>query len=79
VEDVKFPVLIDTDGGTEDAWALLMAIRAHKDPKVPFDIVGITCVHGTTSVDNAAKNVRRVLRTAGLNHVKTSSSVLWNL
>jgi len=60
---VTYPVLIDTDGGTEDAWALFMALEAHKNSSIPFEIEAITCVHGTTSVDNVAINVTRVLRT----------------
>lgn len=56
------PVLIDTDAGIDDAWALMMMIQAHKNPSISFNIEGITCVHGITDVENVTKNVGRVLK-----------------
>lgn len=58
-------VVIDTDAGTDDAWGLFMAIRAHRDPSHPVRIVAITTVHGNTKVENVNKNVTRTLQTAG--------------
>lgn len=45
--------------GTDDAWALIMLSKAStlKD----FKIIGITCVHGNTDLDNCARNTLRVL------------------
>ena len=59
-------VLIDTDAGIDDCLALFLAAAAHKDPEIPFKIVGITCVNGNTDVDNVCKNVLRTLQAAGL-------------
>ncbi|XP_061592999.1 inosine-uridine preferring nucleoside hydrolase [Cololabis saira] len=49
-------VIIDTDCGIDDAQALMMALAA---PNV--QILGLTCVHGNTSVENVCQNVLRVL------------------
>jgi inosine-uridine nucleoside N-ribohydrolase len=63
------PVLIDTDGGTDDAWALFMALQAHKEKTIPFKIEAISCVHGNTSVDQVAVNVTRVLDTVNIANI----------
>jgi purine nucleosidase len=52
-------VVVDTDPGTDDALALYMLLVAHQ--KGLINLIGITCVNGNTSVDNAARNVLRVL------------------
>lgn len=62
-------VIIDTDAGTDDAWALFMAIAAHKDEAVPFKIEAFTCCHGNTTVQNVAKNVTRTLQTVNENTI----------
>src|SRR4051794_19112050 len=54
------PVIIDTDGGVDDAAALWWAIT---DPRL--DVVGITIVWGNVSLDIAAGAVLRVLAAAG--------------
>ncbi|XP_007555529.2 inosine-uridine preferring nucleoside hydrolase isoform X2 [Poecilia formosa] len=51
-------LLLDVDCGVDDAQAIMLALAA---PKV--EILGITCVHGNTTVDNVYKNVLRVLKT----------------
>ena len=53
-------LLIDTDGGIDDASALWWALTT---PGV--EVVGITAVHGNVDVDTAAANVCRILETAG--------------
>ncbi|XP_030613508.1 inosine-uridine preferring nucleoside hydrolase [Archocentrus centrarchus] len=50
-------LLLDVDCGVDDAQAIMMALAA---PNV--QVVGITCVHGNTSVENVCKNVLRVLQ-----------------
>ncbi|ODM95321.1 hypothetical protein Ocin01_11344 [Orchesella cincta] len=55
-------VLIDTDGGCYDAWALFLALASSGKN---LRIVGITTVNGCTTVNNAVKNVSRVLQTVG--------------
>lgn len=57
-------VLIDVDCGVDDAWALLMLIRAEMEWK-KFKILGISCVNGNTYVDNAVQNTLRLLETVG--------------
>lgn len=54
-------LLIDTDAGSDDALALMMALSAHKDPQSPTHIVGIVCCHGNTSVENVVVNAFRTL------------------
>ncbi|KAG7467490.1 hypothetical protein MATL_G00154140 [Megalops atlanticus] len=50
-------LLVDVDCGVDDAQAIMMALAA---PGV--QILGITCVHGNTVVENVCKNVLRVLK-----------------
>jgi len=63
-------VVIDTDAGTDDAWAIFMLLRAHQDPLHPIRIVGITTTHGNTGVDNVTINVTRTLDTVHETNVK---------
>nr|XP_046259136.1 inosine-uridine preferring nucleoside hydrolase isoform X2 [Scatophagus argus] len=53
-------LLVDVDCGVDDAQAIMMALAA---PNV--ELLGITCVHGNTQVDNVCKNTLRVLQTCG--------------
>jgi len=53
-------MIIDTDGGVDDAAALWWALTA-----ADVDLVGITVVHGNVPVEVAAGNVCRVLEAAG--------------
>ncbi|XP_015603973.1 uncharacterized protein C1683.06c [Cephus cinctus] len=53
-------VIIDCDGGTDDALALVILIAAHNIDKI--EIIGITCVNGNTNLDNVVKNVFRTLQ-----------------
>ncbi|XP_015253676.1 PREDICTED: inosine-uridine preferring nucleoside hydrolase-like isoform X1 [Cyprinodon variegatus] len=50
-------LLLDVDCGVDDAQAIMLALG---DPNV--QILGITCVHGNTTVENVCKNVLRVLQ-----------------
>ncbi|XP_069747984.1 nucleoside hydrolase-like isoform X2 [Narcine bancroftii] len=50
-------LLLDVDCGVDDAQAIMMALAA---PHV--QILGITCCHGNTSIDNVCRNVLRVLK-----------------
>ncbi|XP_053311155.1 inosine-uridine preferring nucleoside hydrolase-like [Spea bombifrons] len=49
-------LLVDVDCGVDDAQALMMALAA---PEV--EILGITCCHGNTAIENVCRNVLRVL------------------
>ncbi len=55
-------VLIDADAGTDDAWALFMALAAQRVETLPrFRIVGITTGCGNAALENVANNVTRTL------------------
>ncbi|XP_032879133.1 inosine-uridine preferring nucleoside hydrolase-like [Amblyraja radiata] len=49
--------LLDVDCGVDDAQAIMMALAA---PHV--QVLGITCCHGNTSINNVCRNVLRVLK-----------------
>ncbi|XP_054282348.1 pyrimidine-specific ribonucleoside hydrolase RihA-like isoform X1 [Macrosteles quadrilineatus] len=52
-------VIIDTDAGIDDAWAILMLLAASQSENV--SVAGITCVHGNAEVDQICLNVLRTL------------------
>ena len=54
------PIIIDTDGGVDDAAALWWALR---DPSL--DVLAVTVVWGNVGVDVACTSVARVLAAAG--------------
>lgn len=61
-------VIVDTDMGSDDAWALQMILHAEK--LLPnIKLLGITCVHGNASLDNVLLNTRRILDRADRNDV----------
>lgn len=59
-------LLLDVDCGVDDAQAIMMALAV---PDV--QILGITCVHGNTSIENVCKNVLRVLKACDRMEVRT--------
>lgn len=57
-------LIVDTDMGSDDAWALMMILRAEQ--LMPhIKLLGITCVHGNASLENVVRNTRRILERAG--------------
>uniref|UniRef100_A0A1B0GJU9 Inosine/uridine-preferring nucleoside hydrolase domain-containing protein n=1 Tax=Lutzomyia longipalpis TaxID=7200 RepID=A0A1B0GJU9_LUTLO len=56
---VRRKVIVDVDVGSDDAWALLMLLRAQELSNI--NLLGVTCVKGNTSVANVAQNTLRVL------------------
>lgn len=63
VDQTKY-LIVDTDMGSDDAWALMMILRAEQlMPNIK--ILGITCIHGNASLENVVKNTRRILERAG--------------
>eukprot|EP00066_Takifugu_rubripes_P017401 XP_011606667.1 PREDICTED: inosine-uridine preferring nucleoside hydrolase-like isoform X1 [Takifugu rubripes] len=54
---MKKLLLVDVDFGVDDAQAIMLALAA---PNV--ELLGITCVHGNTTVENVCKNTLRVLQ-----------------
>lgn len=61
MSDLCKNIIFDCDVGTDDAWALLMLLRAEKEFNIK--VIAITCTHGNTTLDNVAINVLRVLET----------------
>ncbi|XP_069747982.1 nucleoside hydrolase isoform X2 [Narcine bancroftii] len=57
IQPEKKLFILDVDAGVDDAQAIMMVLAA---PNV--HILGITCTHGNTSLDNVCKNVLRVLK-----------------
>lgn len=53
---VSTPLLIDTDPGCDDGLGILLAV---KNPDI--DVVGLTTVHGNSSVQNTTANARKIL------------------
>ncbi|MBE8992100.1 nucleoside hydrolase [Nostoc sp. LEGE 12450] len=56
LQNQPIPVIIDTDGGVDDALALIMALNSPQ-----LDLKAITVLAGNIHVDQAANNVLRVL------------------
>lgn len=57
-------LIVDTDMGSDDAWALMMILRAEQ--LLPnIKLLGITCVHGNATLENVVRNTRRILERAG--------------
>ena len=54
------PIVMDVDTGTDDALAILYAVR-HPD----MDVLGISCVAGNSGVDQVVINTIKVLDAAG--------------
>ncbi len=53
-------IIFDSDAGIDDAWALLMLLKAEKHRNIK--VIAITLVHGNTTVDYAADNCLRILK-----------------
>ncbi|KAJ9577029.1 hypothetical protein L9F63_006377, partial [Diploptera punctata] len=54
-------LVIDTDVGSDDAMAIILCIAAHRRQEVR--VIGITCVHGNTGLDNVCANTLKTLHT----------------
>ncbi|GFX15297.1 probable uridine nucleosidase 1 [Trichonephila clavipes] len=50
-------LIVDTDCGVDDAMAIMLALSS----SARAEVIGVTCVHGTTILDNVCNNVKRVL------------------
>ncbi|XP_004535001.1 inosine-uridine preferring nucleoside hydrolase [Ceratitis capitata] len=71
-------VVYDCDVGNDDAWGLMMLIKAEETYKrradlvnsaSKFEIIGVTCVQGNTTVDCAVVNTLRVLDIVNRNDI----------
>lgn len=52
-------VIFDEDMGTDDAWALIMLLKAERTHNLK--LLAITCVGGNTAVQSVVTNTMRVL------------------
>ncbi len=62
----SIPIIIDTDGGVDDALALIMALNS---PQI--DLKAITVLAGNINVEQAAQNVLRVVSVVAPNKMPT--------
>ncbi|XP_068141179.1 nucleoside hydrolase [Drosophila tropicalis] len=60
IKMTRFAIL-DCDGGSDDAWALLLLLHAEKEKKIKLLAITTTGC-GNTTLDNVARNMRRILR-----------------
>ncbi|KAJ6649389.1 putative uridine nucleosidase 2, partial [Pseudolycoriella hygida] len=60
INDSTELIIFDTDPGIDDAWALLMLLKAEKVRNIK--VLAITLVHGNTTVDYAVDNCLRTLK-----------------
>lgn len=67
-------IVVDTDAGVDDAWAILMLLAAAKE-NGNIKIAGITCSHGNTTVNHTYNNVLRTLEASGRLDVSWSSGI----
>lgn len=56
-------VIVDVDPGCDDAWAMFILLKAMECELC--EVLGITCVNGNSTVENAVKNTFRVLKAVG--------------
>ncbi|PNF42065.1 hypothetical protein B7P43_G10998 [Cryptotermes secundus] len=61
--DSPVKLIVDVDAGVDDAMALLLLLSA--DVQKDIEILGITCSHGNTHVNNVCINVLRLLEAVG--------------
>lgn len=59
VQSPKY-VILDTDMGTDDVWALIMLLKAEKSFQ-NIKLLAITCVYGNTSMDQVVINAFTIL------------------
>lgn len=67
---MKKKLIIDVDTGVDDAMAIMVALA---NPDV--EILGITCCHGNTPLENVLKNTLRVLKVCNRLDVSFEQSV----
>jgi len=57
-------LVIDTDGGADDAMAILLTLSVFTNNNTNIDIVAITCTYGNTNLSSVEKNVLKTLTIA---------------
>ena len=68
-------IIIDTDPGIDDAFAVMMALDAHKRGLI--QILAITLVRGNCSIRDAERNILRVLELFELDEEVIFTSILY--
>lgn len=63
-DKLKKYVIIDTDGGVDDALAIMTAAHSHQNGLI--NLLAITCCYGNTLIDNVVKNVCHTLRVCAI-------------
>lgn len=63
--------MIDTDGGADDAAAILLALSAWAHHDSDFEVIAITCVNGNTAEINVEENVLKTITIANASNVTT--------
>jgi pyrimidine-specific ribonucleoside hydrolase len=71
MSDVPRRILMDVDTGTDDALAILYAIR-HPD----LDVIGISCVAGNVPIEQVVINTCKVLDAAGAGDIPIAAGAL---
>ncbi|KAF7387513.1 hypothetical protein HZH68_013190 [Vespula germanica] len=66
-------VIIDTDPGSDDALAILLALAYEKSNYEDFKILAITCTYGNTYLENVEKNVLKTLEIANRSDIPVYS------
>ncbi|KAJ6636290.1 putative uridine nucleosidase 1 [Pseudolycoriella hygida] len=62
-------LVIDTDGGADDAASILLALSAWKHEDSVFKVIAITCVNGNTIEPNVEANVLKMLSVANVTNI----------
>lgn len=62
-------LVIDTDGGADDAAAILLALSAWNNNDSNFEVVAITCVNGNTDEKTAEENVLKTITIGNTSNV----------
>lgn len=65
-------VIIDTDPGSDDALAILLALAYEKSSSEDFKVLAITCTYGNTYLKNVENNVLKILEIADRSDVSTT-------
>lgn len=65
-------VILDVDAGIDDAWALLLMLKAEQKNLV--EIIAITCCHGNAELSEVVDNVCRVLQAFGRKNVSKNKA-----
>ncbi|KAI5705450.1 hypothetical protein M8J75_015156 [Diaphorina citri] len=66
-------VILDVDAGIDDAWALLLMLKAEQKNLV--EIIAITCCHGNAELSEVVDNVCRVLQAFGRKNIPVYKGV----